>query len=300
VAEAPVPDAYVLEVSSFQLDDIRYFQPKTACILNISPDHLDRYAGSMEAYTDAKFRITENQDPGDFLILPLKDAHISTALSKTPSEARTLYFSELKNAKAEACVQDGSLNINFENTNIFIPGEKMPLPGPHNALNTAAALLCALSFGLKPEKALACLEGFEGAAHRLENIRLKNNVRFVNDSKATNVEAVLYALRSFEKNIIWIAGGIDKGNDYSLLMPELYRIKALVALGKENKKLLKFFGQKILIIKDTHSMTEAVEEASKIAAAGDVVLLSPACASFDLFKNYEDRGEQFAESVRIL
>jgi UDP-N-acetylmuramoylalanine--D-glutamate ligase len=290
-------DWYVLEVSSFQLDNCNAFHPHIAVLTNITPDHLDRYDYNFQNYTDAKFKIIQQQQAGDFFIYFEDNEPVPTEINKRNIQAEKLNVS-LKNTNSNGYVEKENLFVNFNNQSFHFSLKEMPLPGTHNALNALCAILAGLAAGIPPETLREGLKDFQGAAHRLEFITDIQGVTFVNDSKATNVDSVYYALGSFEKPIVWIAGGIDKGNDYKQIA-ELakQKIKALICLGTDNEILKTFFHGKIPIIKETQSMVEAVKMSKDLAAKEDVVLLSPACSSFDLFKNYEDRGNQFREAV---
>lgn len=283
------PNAYhVLELSSFQLDGIDQFRPDIAMLLNISPDHLDRYEYKMDLYIASKFRITKNQTVANELLYFEEDKNIVTKLNELDIKARqrainSKYF-------VEGHLVMGDLNFNLKNT---------ALKGKHNALNAAFAIQTALILGLKPELIQNALESFQNDPHRMELVTTIEDVQYINDSKATNVEAAYYALEAMDRPIIWIAGGQDKGNDYSSLVPlAKERVKKLICLGLDNEKLKATFGN---IVKgplvEAHSISEALSLAQASAKAGDVVLLSPACASFDLFKNYIDRGDQFRSAV---
>ena len=269
----------VLEVSSFQLDGIEKFRPDIAVLLNITPDHLDRYDHNFEAYAHSKFRITENQTENDLLILNSEDAALREYKNRRPGKARLEEF--------DAHSLEGRLNR-----------DNVQIKGPHNWINVTAAYLACSAYGLEHDQIASQIYEFSPIRHRLQLVGEFNDISYINDSKATNVDAVKYALESFDKPVVWIAGGVDKGNDYGILNGTIDRVKALICLGKDNRKLKSFYGGKIGIIEETTSMEQAVQRASALAAPGDVVLLSPACASFDLFKNYEDRGNQFIKYVK--
>ncbi len=299
IAEKPT-DWYALEISSFQLDDIAQFRPHIAVVLNITPDHLDRYEYSFEKYAAAKMRITENQDGGDFLLLNADDKGLKAALEADASGAQTLYFSVEKNCGEgiSACKNGDVLHIEAAGKSLSIPVKNLPLKGRHNEANCLAASLAALLAGVSPEHILGGLQTFEGLPHRLENVGEINGVRFINDSKATNVDSVWYALDSMDAPTILILGGQDKGNDYSQIHALVSgKVKAIVCLGIDNTPIHSVFGNLNIPVVETQSATAAVEASLSLATAGDVVLLSPACASFDLFKNYEDRGRQFRNAV---
>lgn len=295
-------DWYVLEVSSFQLDGMHKFKADIAILLNITPDHLDRYEYKFENYIASKFRIVQNQGAGDTFITYKDSEVIAQYLEQHPEIPKPVFFSLEQDTRAGAWQQADGLHIHpNQETEFLLPYSILPMTGKHNYLNTMAASLAASKAGLNAEQIAAHLPGFKNAHHRLEFVAEINGVRFINDSKATNVDSVKYALGSFEQPIIWIAGGIDKGNDYSLIEDHvLGKVKSLVCLGKDNSKLTGFFCEKIGNITETQSVAEAVRLSLSMAQAGDVVLLSPACASFDLFRNYEDRGDQFMAAVRDL
>lgn len=286
-------DIHVLELSSFQLDGIRNFRPNVAILLNISPDHLDRYQNRMENYVASKFRIAMNQRPEDLFILNADDPYIRAWLEKNdfPSAngPRLLKVSLRNYDKKVIRVGESTFDM-----------QHCPLTGPHNHFNATCAILAAREFGLNDEAIQQGLNSFVNAPHRLEWVAEVNGVAWINDSKATNVDAVQRALESMDRPVIWIAGGTDKGNDYSALMPLVrQKVKALVCLGLDNEKLKASFG-KLLPVQEARSAEEAVRKAAALAKEGDVVLLSPACASFDLFRNYEDRGDQFKAAVKTI
>lgn len=283
------PSAYhVLELSSFQLDGIDQFRPDIAMLLNISPDHLDRYEYKMDLYIASKFRITKNQTVANELLYFEEDKNIVTKLNELDIKARqrainSKYF-------VEGHLIMGDLNFNLKNT---------ALKGKHNALNAAFAIQTALILDVTPELIQSALESFQNDPHRMELVATIEDVQYINDSKATNVEAAYYALEAMDRPIIWIAGGQDKGNDYTTLLPLARKhVKKLICLGLDNEKLKATFGDLVQApIEEAHSILEALSLAQASAKAGDVVLLSPACASFDLFKNYVDRGDQFRSAV---
>ncbi len=289
------PDYFVLEVSSFQLEDIHKFRPHVAMILNITPDHLDRYDYQMENYIATKFRIIECMITENLFIYYHQDPYSSGWLKKHPLKIPAIscaaFMSKGNNLRVTHPIKQ-NLNTFFYN---------LPLNGYHNALNMTAAVQTAMFLGVGSNDIQKALGTFKNAPHRLEKVRTLNEIDFVNDSKATNVEAVYYALDSFENSLIWIAGGTDKGNDYDTILALVKKkVKVLICLGKDNSKLLSFFYGHIPLIEQTQSMEVAVEYAYKLAEPKDVVLLSPACASFDLFDNYRLRGEVFTEKVKRL
>lgn len=291
-------DYFVLELSSFQLDNMYDFRADTSILLNITPDHLDRYNYDFQLYTNSKFRILQNMRQSDTFICFADNEPIANYLTTNNLIPNTQIVSLTKPQK-EGGYFDGKSMI-FDGTwgNFSIETTELPLKGSHNAINMMSAILAAKSMNVAIEYILQGLKTFNNAPHRLEKIAEINGVEYVNDSKATNVDSVFYALGSFEKPIILIIGGVDKGNDYSQIEALVaQKVKALICMGVDNHKLLDYFTNKIPIIMDTHSLAEALNMANAMATSGDVVLLSPACASFDLFKNYEDRGTQFRESV---
>ncbi|HEX5624594.1 MAG TPA: UDP-N-acetylmuramoyl-L-alanine--D-glutamate ligase [Saprospiraceae bacterium] len=284
-------DWYVLELSSFQLDGIQDFRPHIAILLNITPDHLDRYAYQFDRYVASKFRITANQTAEDYLIIYGKDPAIQNYLMQHPVQAEVL---DLR----PEWQPDGKVLLDG---NIFADLGSTTLKGAHNAINACCAITAAELAGAPAERIQSAMNDFVNDPHRLESVGSVRGVEFINDSKATNVDSVYWALGAIPQKLVWIAGGQDKGNDYTVLHPLVReKVKALVALGKDNRKLISAFEGLIPEIRDTHSVEDAVLEAYQIAEPGDVVLLSPACASFDLFRNYEDRGEQFKNEVHLL
>ncbi|MBX2889563.1 MAG: UDP-N-acetylmuramoyl-L-alanine--D-glutamate ligase [Saprospiraceae bacterium] len=281
---------FVLEVSSFQLDDIQRFRPNIAMLLNITPDHLDRYDYKLENYVRSKFRITMNQKRGDLFITNYNDPNIADYLKTHPEAIKCrmerVRKSELKNGYARI---GRHLAFDIAST---------PLKGPHNAFNAACAIRAALRLGVEPEVIEEGLYYFTPPPHRMEKVAEVNGVTYINDSKATNVDSVYYALQAMDAPIVWIVGGTDKGNDYSPLFKLVRRkVKAIVCMGVDNSKILKTFKKFKKPMIETRSAEEAIITAAGFAEEGDTVLLSPACASFDLFKNYEDRGEQFRDAV---
>ena len=292
---------YVLEISSFQLDDIIEFKPKIAVLTNITPDHLDRYDHQFERYIASKFRIAENQTKEDYLIYDGDDEVILNWLKNHPVQSTLLPFSLTKSIENGACLDNDNIKITIDNNQIIMPTANLALEGKHNVKNAMAASTVAHLLKIRKQTIRESLENFQGVEHRLENVLKINKVQYINDSKATNVNATYFALESMDAPTIWIVGGTDKGNDYQELFQFVNeKVKAIVCLGVDNEKLMKNFGGMVDIIVETQFMSEAVKIAYKIAAAGDNVLLSPACASFDLFENYEDRGRQFKEAVRNL
>jgi len=312
LAEQVIADAhdyYVVELSSFQLDDTHAFRPWIAILLNITPDHLDRYGYSLENYAQAKLRIARNLDGDGSFIYNADDEVTGKYFQSAFLETRQLPFSLHRRHDVHLA---GYYTAEDRLTTTLTPGldndddaelstARSPLIGQHNRQNTLAAVLAARVVGLSTEQIETALATFHNADHRLQPVGEINGVRFINDSKATNVEAAWYALDGIKQPIVWIAGGTDKGNDYrTLLGPVGNRVKALVCLGVDNAKLRAAFDGTVPRVEETHSMTDAVARAAALAEPGDVVLLSPCCASFDLFKNYEDRGQQFAAAVQAL
>ncbi|MDW7691259.1 UDP-N-acetylmuramoyl-L-alanine--D-glutamate ligase [Flammeovirgaceae bacterium SG7u.111] len=294
-------DYFVLEISSFQLDDIHYFKPSVAILLNITPDHLDRYDNSMEKYAAAKFRMIENMRPGDLFIYNADDEHIAKEINKRETNIWTATFSEA-NSRGNALhiprFYSPAIDEPEELANEQLIFDGLPLRGAHNAMNMSAAIIAALRVGCDKEAIEKGLKTFKNAAHRLEVVAKINGITFINDSKATNVDATSYALDAFETPIIWIAGGTDKGNDYEQILHKVNQnVKGIICLGVDNEKLLRTFGEMVSYVAETQDVNKAVMKAYHLADSGDIVLLSPACASFDLFKNYEDRGDQFKKAV---
>ncbi len=295
------PDYFVLELSSFQLDGIEKFQPHIAVITNITADHLDRYDYKFENYISAKFRIIMNQTKSDYLIYDADDPVIDTYLKTHPIQSILMPFSLEKSLEQGAHYKDKIITITNQKNTIQMPTSNLALEGKHNIKNAMAAATVGHLLKIRKETIRESLECFQGAEHRLEPVLKINNVHYINDSKATNVNATYFALESMNSPTVWIVGGVDKGNDYSALYPFVNeKVKAIICLGKDNDKLFENFESMVDIIVETQFMSEAVKIAYKVASGGDRVLLSPACASFDLFKNYEDRGQQFKAAVRQL
>jgi len=292
---------YVLEISSFQLDGIVKFRPHIAIITGITPDHLDRYDGVFENYVASKFRIAMNQTHEDYLIYDGDSDVINQWLKNNTVASRLLPFSIEKPIEDGAFLKDKEIQV-LTNKEVFkMSTETFALQGMHNIKNAMAASTVAQLLNIRKQTIRECLENFQGAEHRLEKVLKIHNVQYINDSKATNVNATFYALDSMESPTVWIVGGQDKGNDYSTLMPLVReKVKAIICLGIDNSRIIESFGRIVDLMVETVSMQEAVKMAYKIAKKGDAVLLSPACASFDLFTNYEDRGSQFKEAVRNL
>jgi UDP-N-acetylmuramoylalanine--D-glutamate ligase len=292
---------YVLEISSFQLDDIIDFKPNIAVLLNITPDHLDRYDYKFENYIHSKFRIAMNQTKEDYLIYDADDEVIVNHLKNHPVQSTLLPFSIVKPIENGAYLDKENIKLTVNNNQIIMPTSKLTLEGKHNIKNAMAASTVAHLLKIRKQTIRESLENFQGVEHRLEQVLKINKVQYINDSKATNVNATYYALESMDAPTVWIVGGVDKGNNYEELFPFINeKVKAIICLGVDNEKLMNAFGNMVDVIIETQFMSEAVKIAYKVADAGDNVLLSPACASFDLFENYEDRGRQFKGAVRNL
>ncbi len=289
---------YVLELSSFQLDGIISFAPHIAVITNITPDHLDRYDNNFKNYIESKFRITMNQTSVDYLIYDADDNVIINWLKKYKTKAQLIPFSIQKVVEKGAFLEDNKIKIKLDNKQFTMSLATLAVQGNHNVKNTMAASIAATLMKVRKDTIRESMENFEGAPHRLEKVLKIRGVQFINDSKATNINATYYALDSMQQPTVWIVGGEDKGNDYMELMPLVReKVKAIVCLGIDNSKIIKTYGNVMPIIVETMGAEEAVKVAHKLAEKGDNVLLSPACASFDLFKNYIDRGDQFKEAI---
>ncbi|MDE6754667.1 MAG: UDP-N-acetylmuramoyl-L-alanine--D-glutamate ligase [Muribaculaceae bacterium] len=294
-------EIYVIELSSFQLENMYQFKANIAVIMNITPDHLDRYDHKMENYVAAKFRILRNQTKEDFFVYWQDDPIIREQIRHVQSEALKLPFGVEKEEDSAAFVEDGIIHFATPGDVWEIPRDKLALSGLHNLYNSMAAGLSASVLKIKKENIREALEDFEAVEHRLEYVATVDGVRYVNDSKATNVNSTWYALESMTTPTILILGGKDKGNDYSEIEPLVKeKVRAIVCMGKDNTKLLEFFSGKVDKIADTHSLQDAISACREFAQEGDTVLLSPCCASFDLFKSYEDRGCQFKDAVKAL
>ena len=295
------PPYYVLEISSFQLDGIEHFAPHIAVLLNITPDHLDRYDYKFENYIDSKFRIAMNQTENDYLIYDADDEVITQWLSTHTIKSKLIPFSIEKELPQGAFLKDNKIYIMLENQTTEIDVEEISLRGKHNIKNTMAASVAARLVNIRNNSLRESLKGFKGAPHRLEEVKVVDGVTYVNDSKATNVNSVFYALDTIKTPIVWIVGGQDKGNDYNSLLPYVHeKVRAIVCLGIDNSPIIQSFHNTIGTLVETRSMDEAVKLAQGFAQEGDTVLLSPACASFDLFKNYEERGDLFKAAVQKL
>ncbi|MEA1786770.1 UDP-N-acetylmuramoyl-L-alanine--D-glutamate ligase [Arenibacter sp. GZD96] len=294
-------DYYVLEISSFQLDGIKDFKPHIAVLTNITPDHLDRYDHRFENYIASKFRIIENQNEEDYFIYEADDNVVSNWLLKHPTASKKVPFSLFEKNGEGAYIKDNKIMVNTQNESIEMSTDTLALEGKHNLKNTMAASTVAKLVGIRKETIRESIANFQGAPHRLEKVLKIHHVHYINDSKATNVNSTYYALDSVKTPIVWIVGGVDKGNEYKELMSLVReKVKAIVCLGLDTTKIKEAFGNVVDLLVETYAMEEAVKVAYKIAERGDTVLLSPACASFDLFENYEDRGNQFKKAVKNL
>ncbi|MFT6797832.1 MAG: UDP-N-acetylmuramoylalanine--D-glutamate ligase [Maribacter sp.] len=292
---------YVLEISSFQLDGIKEFRPDIAVITNITPDHLDRYDYKFENYIASKFRIAMNQKETDYLIYDADDAVIVSWLKANPVKSKLMPFSLKEKFEEGTYLEDKHIIIRTLTDKITMTTDALALEGQHNVKNTMAGATIAKLVSIRKETIRECISNFQGAPHRLEKVLKINHVQYINDSKATNVNATYFALDSVKTQTVWIVGGVDKGNDYTALMSLVReKVKAIVCLGMDNTKIKETFGNVVDLVVETYAMEEAVKVAYKIAERGDTVLLSPACASFDLFENYEDRGNQFKNCVKNL
>ena len=294
-------DVYVLELSSFQLDGSFKFNPHIAILTNLSPDHLDRYDYKYENYINSKFRITQNQSENDYFIYDADDETIENWLSNNTIKAHKIPFSLTKMLENGASIQDKTMKINFDNNEFTMDTTHLALEGKHNMKNAMAAASVAQLMKIRKQTIRESLSNFQGVEHRLEKVLKIQNVQYINDSKATNVNATFFALDSMTTPTVWIVGGVDKGNDYTELMALVNeKVKAIICLGVDNRKIIDAFGSIVDMMVEVSTMSDAVKTAQHIAEKGDTVLLSPACASFDLFENYEDRGRQFKQAVQNL
>ncbi|MGM8360539.1 UDP-N-acetylmuramoyl-L-alanine--D-glutamate ligase [Flavobacterium sp. ARAG 55.4] len=294
-------DSYVLELSSFQLDGIINYKPHIAIITNISPDHLDRYDYKYENYIDSKFRITMNQTEEDYLIYDADDEAISDWLQKNKTRAKLIPFSLVKTFEEGVFIKNNTMEAIINQEEFTMETESIALEGKHNLKNAMAATSVAKLMQIRKATIRESLSNFQGVEHRLEKVLKIQNVQYINDSKATNVNATFFALDSMNSPTVWIVGGVDKGNDYNELMALVReKVKAIICLGVDNRKIIDAFGNVVDIMVEVNNMNDAVRMAQRITEKGDTVLLSPACASFDLFENYEDRGRQFKEAVQNL
>ena len=300
VAEDP-KEVYVIEVSSFQLDDIKDFRPDIAILTNITPDHLDRYEYKFENYVRSKFRIIENQTTEDVFIYNMDDEVIQKTINQLSINSNTLPFTMNKPLPQGAYLMNSRVHLKWKLEEMIMSIEDFAIKGKHNQYNTMAAGLSALVLGIRKEFIRDAVKAFSGLEHRMEAVATIRGIDFINDSKATNVNSTWYALESMNQPTILILGGVDKGNDYSSIK-ELVKekVKAIICMGVDNRKIHEAFGNEVELIVNTNNAKDAVQSAFHFANKGDVVLLSPACASFDLFKNYEDRGTQFKQAVKEL
>jgi UDP-N-acetylmuramoylalanine--D-glutamate ligase len=294
-------DCYVLELSSFQLDGIINYKPDIAILTNISPDHLDRYDYKYENYIESKFRITMNQTEEDFFIYDADDEAISGWLQNNKTKAKLIPFSLSKTFENGAFIKNETMDIIINNEEFEMKTADISLEGKHNMKNAMAATSVAQLMKIRKQTIRESLSNFQGVEHRLEKVLKIQNVQYINDSKATNVNATFFALDSMTVPTVWIVGGVDKGNDYSELMPLVReKVKAIICLGLDNKKIIDAFSDVVDMMVEVDNMRDAVNTSKHLAEKGDAVLLSPACASFDLFQNYEDRGNQFKAAVQNL
>lgn len=295
-------DCFVLELSSFQLDNCFDFKADIAVLLNITPDHLDRYDYNFQQYVAAKFRVLQNMNLDDDFIFYQESEAVAHELALKEFPVNYLPVSLTNDAAtAGATLTDGKLTVRYKDELLTFPQADLPIKGAHNAINAMSGMLVAKALGVHNQQIIEGLLSFESVEHRLEFCRELAGVKFVNDSKATNVDSVFYALGSFEEPIVLIMGGVDKGNDYRQIQELVNnKVKALICMGTDNQKLIDFFGKQVPMIFSVDNIQKAVQLSYEIATKGDVVLLSPACASFDLFKNYEDRGKQFKAQVTLL
>ncbi len=300
VAEDP-KDVYVAEISSFQLDDIKTFRPDIAVLTNITEDHLDRYDYKLENYVASKFRIAENQLPDDVFIYNLDDDTTMKNLSNYPIKSTKAPITMSKELPQGAYLTNAKMHLKWKNEEMQMSVEDFAIKGKHNQYNSMAASMAATALDIRKEKIREALQTFESLEHRMEPVAVIKGVEFINDSKATNINSTWFALESMTKPVILILGGVDKGNDYNLLRDLVKeKVKAIVCLGTDNRKIHESFGDFVSLMVNTENAKDAVQAAFHFANKGDVVLLSPACASFDLFKNYEDRGNQFKQAVKNL
>jgi UDP-N-acetylmuramoylalanine--D-glutamate ligase len=294
-------DFYVLELSSFQLDGIIDYRPDIAIITNISPDHLDRYDYKYENYINSKFRVTMNQTESDYLIYDGDDEASAEWLKNNTTKAKLIPFSLSKKFDEGAFIKNNKMEIKINQEEFTMDTEYIALEGKHNLKNAMAASSVAKLMQIRNATIRESLSNFQGVEHRLEKVLKIQNVQYINDSKATNVNATFFALDSMNVPTVWIVGGVDKGNDYNELMSLVReKVKAIICLGVDNRKIIDAFGNVVDIMVEVNNMADAVKTAQRLTEKGDAVLLSPACASFDLFENYEDRGKQFKQAVHNL
>lgn len=291
-------DSYVLELSSFQLDGIVNYKPHIAIITNISPDHLDRYDYNYQNYIDSKFRITMNQTEEDYLIYDADDEAITEWLKNNKTKAKLIPFSLTKTFSEGAFIKNNKMEVIINKEEFLMETESIALEGKHNMKNAMAATSVAKLMQIRKSTIRESMSNFQGVEHRLEKVLKIQNVQYINDSKATNVNATFFALDSMNTPTVWIVGGVDKGNDYNELMSLVReKVKAIICLGIDNKKIIEAFGNVVDVMVEVNNMNDAVRMGQRLTEKGDTVLLSPACASFDLFENYEDRGNQFKQAV---
>lgn len=294
-------DYYVLELSSFQLDDMFDFKADIAILTNITPDHLDRYHYELQNYVNAKFRILQNQSAADFFIYNADDPIIVAQMKTSKTAAQLRPFSMKQTIAEGGYATTEQLNININKQQLTMSIHELALKGKHNTQNALAAGIAARLVEIRTELVRESLEDFVNVEHRMEFVAKVNGIEFINDSKATNINAAWFALESMEKPTVWIVGGVDKGNDYSELFDLVsQKVKAIICLGVDNQKIIEAFQDKVAHIVEAKSATEAVAYGYRLAEKDETVLLSPACASFDLFESYEDRGQQFKQAVRML
>ncbi|HEY2648051.1 MAG TPA: UDP-N-acetylmuramoyl-L-alanine--D-glutamate ligase [Puia sp.] len=300
VAEDP-KEWYIAEISSFQLDDIQEFRPDIAILTNITEDHLDRYDYKFENYIKSKFSIVKNQTKTDFFIYCSDDPAIQQHIEEFPFQSNPLPYTMQQEPGQGGFIRNGQMNLQAGSETLRMSIYDFALKGIHNQYNTMAAGLAAVTIGIRKDKIREAVQSFESLEHRMEYVSTVRGVEFINDSKATNVNSTWFALESMQKPVVLILGGVDKGNDYSLMRSLVKeKVKAIVCMGVDNRKIHEAFQNDVPVIVNTSSAKEAVKSSFHLANKGDVVLLSPACASFDLFKNYEDRGKQFKDAVRDL
>jgi UDP-N-acetylmuramoylalanine--D-glutamate ligase len=291
-------DHYVLEISSFQLDDTEKFRPDVAVLTNITPDHLDRYNYELQNYVESKFKITKNQKAEDYFIYCADDEITMGNLNRYPTKAQKIPFAYDTEQAEGGYVKDDHIIINHKQNQFTMSIQELGLKGRHNVYNSLAAGIVANVYGLRKEQIRESLADMKSLEHRMESVAKVRNIEFINDSKATNVNSSWYALESMTKPVIWIAGGIDKGNDYAIMENLVKKkVKGMICLGVDNTKLHQAFGKMVDVMVNVTNMTDAVRMAYNLGNPGDCVLLSPACASFDLFENYEDRGKKFKDAV---
>lgn len=300
IAEKPC-EYYIAEISSFQLDDIQTFRPDVAVLLNITEDHLDRYDYKFENYIQSKFQITKYQTQNDFFIYNADDEVIQKYLLTNPINSQQLPFSMNKDLKKGGQIKGDTMMLRIQEERVTMSIYDFALKGKHNQQNTMAASIAATTMGIRKEKIREAISDYNGLEHRMEHVASVRGVEFINDSKATNINSTWYALESMTKPVVLVLGGVDKGNDYSLIADLVKdKVKAIVCLGIDNEKIKAAFKKVVPKIVETESAAKCVNACFKLATKGDAVLLSPACASFDLFKNYEERGKQFKEAVLAL